>query len=74
MLVLTRRIGEQIQIGEHVVVTVVKLAGGGVRLGIQAPSEMTIMRGEVAAAEADADSIQLPPSPSVDQGTYVPRS
>ena len=39
MLVLTRHSGEQIVIGETVVVTVVAIEGNKVRLGIQAPRE-----------------------------------
>ena len=47
MLVLTRKAGEQIKIGDHIVVTVVRILGGGVRLGIQAPDDARIVRGEL---------------------------
>ena len=47
MLVLTRREGERIQIGDNVCVTVVRIDGGGVRIGIDAPGPMSIVRREV---------------------------
>jgi carbon storage regulator len=50
MLVLTRKQGEQIRIGDDVVITVVRTKGKGVRLGIQAPSHVPVLRGEIARA------------------------
>lgn len=47
MLVLTRRVGERIQIGDDVVVTVVRIQGDKVRIGIQAPAEIVVLREEV---------------------------
>lgn len=47
MLVLTRKIGEAIQIGERVQVKVVDIKGGQVRLGIEAPEETRIYREEI---------------------------
>ncbi len=47
MLVITRKIGESLIIGDDITVTVVKVAGGGVRLGIQAPAEYVIVRDEL---------------------------
>jgi carbon storage regulator len=47
MLVLTRREGERIQIGDNVCVTVVRIVGGGVRLGVEAPPEVSVLRAEV---------------------------
>ena len=48
MLVLTRKLGESIVIGDRVVVTVVKLGLGEVRLGIEAPREIAVFREEIA--------------------------
>ncbi len=48
MLVVTRKIGERILIGDKVVVTVVKIGNGGVRIGVEAPPEMAIVREELA--------------------------
>ena len=47
MLVLTRKVGEQIQIGDEITVTVVRLAGGSVGLGIEAPQTMPVAREEL---------------------------
>jgi carbon storage regulator len=47
MLVLSRKVGERILIGDHVTVTVVRITGGGVRLGIEAPAEMAVIREEL---------------------------
>jgi len=47
MLVLSRKVGERILIGDHVAVTVVRITGGGVRLGIEAPPEMAVIREEL---------------------------
>jgi carbon storage regulator len=47
MLVLTRKVGEGIIIGDNIKVTVIELKGGGIRLGIEAPPEMKIHRQEV---------------------------
>jgi carbon storage regulator len=47
MLVLTRKEGERIQIGDNICVTVVRILGGGVRLGVEAPPEVPVMRAEL---------------------------
>ncbi len=49
MLVLSRKVGERIWIGENISVTVVRITGGGVRLGIEAPAEMPVVREELKA-------------------------
>lgn len=47
MLVLSRRKGEAIVIGDNIEVTVLEIVGGKVRLGINAPPEVAIHRREV---------------------------
>jgi len=47
MLTLTRRPGERIAIGSSIVVTVVEVSRGRVRLGIEAPRQLAVHRGEV---------------------------
>ena len=47
MLVLSRKVGERIWIGDEISITVVRITGGGVRLGIEAPSEMPVVREEL---------------------------
>ena len=65
MLVLTRKVGEQILIGDDIVITVLDSRGEGVRIGIDAPRGVKIQREEVlravteanlAAAAADAEA------------------
>ena len=47
MLVLTRKIGEEIRIGDDIIVTVVSINGATVRLGITAPSSVQVLRSEL---------------------------
>ena len=47
MLVLTRKIGEGIVIGDDVTITVVEMKGGNVRIGIDAPRDKRIYRQEI---------------------------
>lgn len=47
MLVLTRRVGERIRIGDQIVVTVMEIKGRQVRLGVEAPQEFSVHRQEV---------------------------
>lgn len=48
MLVLSRKIGERILIGDKIAITVVKIGHGGVRIGIEAPTELAVVREELA--------------------------
>ncbi len=52
MLVLSRRESERIRLGDSIVVTVVKVAGDRVRLGIDAPSDVLVLREELERREA----------------------
>jgi carbon storage regulator len=47
MLILTRRIGENVRIGDDVVVTVLGVKGNQVRLGIEAPKSVPVHREEI---------------------------
>ena len=47
MLVLTRKLGESIVIGNNVRVTILEMQGKQIRLGIEAPPEVSVHRGEV---------------------------
>jgi carbon storage regulator len=66
MLVLSRRLGESVVIGDDVVVTVLEIRGDVVRLGIDAPRHVQVRRQELlaeveksnrAAASPDADAV-----------------
>lgn len=47
MLVLSRRESERIKLGNSIVITVVRVAGDKVRLGIEAPADMVVLREEL---------------------------
>jgi len=47
MLVLTRKTGEGIMIGDSITIKIVEFKGGGVRIGIEAPDNVKIYRQEV---------------------------
>ena len=53
MLVLTRKLNQEILIGENVKITVLKVKGNTVRLGIEAPREVRIVRGELPVEQTD---------------------
>ena len=52
MLVLSRKLGEKILIGDSIVLTVVKIDRNQIRLGIEAPSDVAIYREEIAPTRA----------------------
>jgi carbon storage regulator len=54
MLVLTRKLMEKLFIGDDICVTVVRLEGGQVRLGIDAPREVSVVRAELVPERAAA--------------------
>jgi carbon storage regulator len=54
MLVLSRRENERLFIGDNVVITIVRVAGGAVRLGIEAPGDIQVQREEVRCREKDS--------------------
>lgn len=51
MLILTRRVGEVLCIGDNVTVTVLGVSGMQVRLGINAPKKVAVDRDEIRAAK-----------------------
>ena len=67
MLVLSRKIGERILIGDKITVTVVKIGHGGVRIGIEAPQELAVIREELALELRRAEqALAEQPEPSVE--------
>jgi carbon storage regulator CsrA len=49
MLVLSRKESESVIINENIIVTILRIAGGGVRIGIEAPREIPVRREELTA-------------------------
>jgi carbon storage regulator len=52
MLVLSRKLGEKLVIGDNIVVTVVKIDRNQIRLGIEAPPEVSVYREEICPDRA----------------------
>lgn len=53
MLVLSRKESEKIKLGDDIVLTIVRVSGDRVRLGIDAPPDLLILREELDPANAD---------------------
>ena len=60
MLILTRRVGESLMIGDDVTITVLGVKGNQVRIGVKAPKEVAVHREEILnrIEEASAESEQ----------------
>ncbi len=59
MLVVSRKVGERILIGDKITVIVVKVGSSGVRIGIEAPKEMAVVREELAERLRQADMLAI---------------
>ena len=59
MLVLSRKVDQQIKIGDDITVTVVRVEGNRVRIGVSAPRDVRILRGELDAKEAIDGEIEF---------------
>ncbi|MCE9607103.1 MAG: carbon storage regulator [Planctomycetia bacterium] len=61
MLVLTRKLDQQIQIGEGIVVTVLQVKGNSVKIGISAPRDVRVLRGELEPKNEEAPERKMSP-------------
>ncbi len=57
MLVLSRKLGEKIVIGDNIVVTVVKIDRNQIRIGIEAPQDVPVYREEISPQRSAKPSI-----------------
>ena len=73
MLIITRKPGEKIMLGDDVVVQVMDISGNSVRIGIQAPRSLPVYQEEIwnavreenqAAASASPDALPAPAKPA----------
>ena len=74
MLILTRRVGETVMIGEEVTVTVLGVKGNQVRIGVNAPKTVAVHREEVfdrIKREQDGDPVSDVGSDEQDSGAAV---
>ncbi len=60
MLVLTRKPNQQIRIGDSITISIVKVKGNTIRLGIEAPKDVRVMRSEVCDKNIVAGEENLP--------------
>ncbi|MGE4634005.1 MAG: carbon storage regulator CsrA [Arenicellales bacterium] len=65
MLILTRRVGETLNIGDNIQVTVLGVRGSQVRIGVKAPKDVAVHREEVFERIHDADEqcAEIPDEP-----------
>jgi len=75
MLQLSRKVGETIVIGDDIRVTVMQVAGGSVRVGIEAPRSVPVYREELwlAVREENQAAAQAPPTGDLPALSAVPR-
>ncbi len=65
MLILTRRVGESVMIGEEVTITVLRVKGNQVRLGVNAPRSVSVQREEIferiksEGSEAEPEAVHM---------------
>ena len=69
MLVLSRKTGDRIQIGPDITLTIVKVTGGTVRIGIDAPPHICIVREELYTAMENDAAVLLAEREAADRAT-----
>ena len=67
MLVLTRKSQEKIQIGENITITILRVKGQAVRVGIDAPRDIRVIRTELQVNEDEAAADERPEPASKSQ-------
>jgi len=65
MLVLSRKESQRIRLGDSIVVTIVKIGGDKVRVGIEAPDDVLVLRDELEAWDERKPAATDPEEPAV---------
>jgi carbon storage regulator len=73
MLVLSRKEGERIMISSDIVITVMKVSGGKVRIGVEAPGDVPVHREEIYQAIQRGDPAPTPAALDVSVRPSTPR-
>ena len=73
MLVLSRKESQRIRLGDSIVITVVRIAGDKVRIGIEAPREVVVLRDELEPLDREANT-NMPEPTTVPPPLAVPTS
>ena len=60
MLILTRRVGETVMIGDNVTVTVLGVKGNQIRIGIDAPRDVSVLREEISNRARPESAMRTP--------------
>jgi carbon storage regulator len=63
MLVLSRRRSDKIQIGDNITITIVEIRGNAVRIGIDAPKEINVVRDELIEPKRTYVAVKPPSTP-----------
>ena len=76
MLMITRKVGQSVVVGNSIIVKVLEISGGTVRLGFEAPAEVSLYREELylLISEANRAAASGPPPADPGAGIIVERS
>jgi len=70
MLILSRRESESVHLGDDIILTIVRVSGEKVRIGIQAPAHIKVLRNELEIEDTKAP--KTPKAPKVPKTDTVP--
>ncbi|MEX2185535.1 MAG: carbon storage regulator [Pirellulales bacterium] len=73
MLVLSRKKSEQIRIGDNITITVLKVKGAAVQIGIDAPNHVKILRSELSFDAPSSPTVATNPPPATRDGQPIDR-